>query len=162
MFNVSNCYLFIRQGVWGLGGSRVHRSVENLSNSRFPLEWWALWLGFSCPHCHRSVGNLNKPRFPLEWRALGLEFSWPHCHRLVGNLNKPRFPLEWRALGLEFSCPHGHRLVGNLNQASFPTGKVSPRVGIFLSLLNTNDGFYLSPLSIHLAACPLCYLLLNS
>ena len=29
-------------------------------------------------------------------------------------------------------------------QASFPTGMIGPRVGIFLSPLNTNDGFYLS------------------
>ena len=29
-------------------------------------------------------------------------------------------------------------------QASFPTGTVGPRVGIFLSPLNTNDGFNLS------------------
>ena len=29
-------------------------------------------------------------------------------------------------------------------QASFPTETVGPRVGIFLSPLNTNDGFYLS------------------
>ena len=29
-------------------------------------------------------------------------------------------------------------------QASYPTGTVGPRVGIFLSPLNTNDGFYLS------------------
>ena len=29
-------------------------------------------------------------------------------------------------------------------QASFPTGTMGPRVGIFLSPLNTNDGFYLS------------------
>ena len=29
-------------------------------------------------------------------------------------------------------------------QASFPTGTVGPRVGIFLSPRNTNDGFYLS------------------
>ena len=29
-------------------------------------------------------------------------------------------------------------------QASFPTGTVGPWVGIFLSLPNTNDGFYLS------------------
>ena len=29
-------------------------------------------------------------------------------------------------------------------QASFPTGRVGPQVGIFLSPLNTNDGFYLS------------------
>ena len=29
-------------------------------------------------------------------------------------------------------------------QASFPTGMVGTRVGIFLSPLNTNDGFYLS------------------
>ena len=29
-------------------------------------------------------------------------------------------------------------------QASFPTGAVAPRVGIFLSTVDTNDGFYLS------------------
>ena len=29
-------------------------------------------------------------------------------------------------------------------QASFPTGTVGPRVGIFLSQVNTNGGFYLS------------------
>ena len=29
-------------------------------------------------------------------------------------------------------------------QVSFPTGTVGPRVGFFLSPLNTNDGFYLS------------------
>ena len=29
-------------------------------------------------------------------------------------------------------------------QASFPTGTVGPPFGIFLSPLNTNDGFYLS------------------
>ena len=29
-------------------------------------------------------------------------------------------------------------------QASFPTGTLGPRVGIFLSPLTTNDGFYLS------------------
>ena len=33
-------------------------------------------------------------------------------------------------------------------QASFPTGTVGPRVGIFLSPLNTNDGLYLSSESI--------------
>ena len=33
-------------------------------------------------------------------------------------------------------------------QASFPTGTVGPRVGIFLSPLNTNDGFYLSHIPI--------------
>ena len=32
-------------------------------------------------------------------------------------------------------------------QASFPTGTVGPQVGIFLSPLNTNDGFYLSRIS---------------
>ena len=35
-------------------------------------------------------------------------------------------------------CKHRSR------QASFPTGTVGPRVGIFLSPLNTNDGFYFS------------------
>ena len=33
-------------------------------------------------------------------------------------------------------------------QALFPTGMVGPRVGIFLSPLNTNDGFYLSHLPV--------------
>ena len=33
-------------------------------------------------------------------------------------------------------------------QASFPTGTVGPRVGIFLSPLNTNDGFYISPIPV--------------
>ena len=32
-------------------------------------------------------------------------------------------------------------------QASFPTGTVGPRVGIYLSPLNTNNGFYLSRIS---------------
>ena len=34
-------------------------------------------------------------------------------------------------------------------QASFPTGTVGPRVGIFLSPLNTNDGFYFSHIPTH-------------
>ena len=34
-------------------------------------------------------------------------------------------------------------------QASFPTGTVSPQVGIFLSPLNTNDGFYFSHIRTH-------------
>ena len=38
----------------------------------------------------------------------------------------------------------GSTLQWETRQASFPTGTVGPRVGIFLSPLNTNDGFYLS------------------
>ena len=41
----------------------------------------------------------------------------------------------------EKSQPSGPPPVGN---ASLPTGTVGPRVGIFLSPLNTNDGSYLS------------------
>ena len=37
-------------------------------------------------------------------------------------------------------------------QASFPTGTVGPRVGIFLSPLNTNDEFYLSHTPVHVPA----------
>ena len=40
--------------------------------------------------------------------------------------------------------PRVHRSSGKLDEASFPTGTVDPRVGIFLSPLNTNDGFSLS------------------
>ena len=38
----------------------------------------------------------------------------------------------------------GSNVQWETRQASFPTGTVGPRVGIFLSPLNTNDGFYLS------------------
>ena len=33
-------------------------------------------------------------------------------------------------------------------QASFPTGAVAPWVGIFLSTVDTNDGFYLSHMTV--------------
>ena len=38
----------------------------------------------------------------------------------------------------------GSTIQWETRQASFPTGMVSPWVGIFLSPLNTNDGFYIS------------------
>ena len=40
--------------------------------------------------------------------------------------------------------PSGPQYQWETRQAWFPTGTVDPRVGIFLSPLNTNDGFYLS------------------
>ena len=43
--------------------------------------------------------------------------------------------------------PRVHRSV-ETRQAWFPTGTVGPRVWIFLSPLNTNDGFYLSHMPI--------------
>ena len=47
---------------------------------------------------------------------------------------------HWCSVVPENPNPRVHRT----RQASFPTGTVGPRVGIFLSPLNTNDGFYLS------------------
>ena len=52
-------------------------------------------------------------------------------------------------------------------QVSFPTGTVGPRVGIFLSPLNTNDGFYLpcvqeQPLSCQYLFSRKCCLLITS
>ena len=41
-------------------------------------------------------------------------------------------------------------------QASFPTGMVGPRVGIFLSPLNTNDGFYFSHIPTHTRSSDPC------
>ena len=38
----------------------------------------------------------------------------------------------------------GYTVQWETRQASFPTGTVGPRVGDFLSPLNTNDGLYLS------------------
>ena len=38
----------------------------------------------------------------------------------------------------------GSTIQWETQKASFPTGTVGPRVGIFLSPLDTDDGFYLS------------------
>ena len=47
--------------------------------------------------------------------------------------------------GWDFSVPTEHPpFQWETRQASFPTGTVGPQVGIFLSPLNTNAGFYLS------------------
>ena len=53
-----------------------------------------------------------------HWCSVVPEKSQPSGPQFSGKLDKPRFPLEWWALG--------------------------NWVGIFLSPLNTNDGFYLS------------------
>ena len=65
----------------------------------------------------------------VHWCSVVPEKSRPSGPPSNGKLGKARFPLERWALRL---------------QASFPTGTVGPRVWIFLSALNTNDGFYLS------------------
>ena len=44
----------------------------------------------------------------------------------------------------EKSQPEGPTFQWETRLAEFPTGTLGPRVGIFLSPLNTNDGFYLS------------------
>ena len=51
---------------------------------------------------------------------------------------------HWCSVVPEKSQPLGPPFSGKTRQASFPTGRVGPRVWIFLSPLNTNDGFYLS------------------
>ena len=51
-----------------------------------------------------------------------------HCCSVVPEKSQPlRSTVQWET-----------------QQASFPTGMVGPRVGIFLSPLNTNDRFYFS------------------
>ena len=40
--------------------------------------------------------------------------------------------------------PRVHRSSGKLGEPRFPLERVDPRVGIFLSPLDTHDGFYLS------------------
>ena len=47
---------------------------------------------------------------------------------------------------------NGSIKIPTLWKASFSTGTVGPRVGIFLSPLNTNDGFYLSYSGCHVRA----------
>ena len=51
---------------------------------------------------------------------------------------------HWRSVVPEKIPTLGSTVHWETRQASFPTGTVGPRVGIFLSPLNTNDGFYLS------------------
>ena len=47
------------------------------------------------------------------------------------------------------SVPPFSGKLGKPRQASFPTGTVGPQVRIFLSPLNTNDGFYFSHIPTH-------------
>ena len=51
---------------------------------------------------------------------------------------------QWCSVVPEKIPTLGSTVQWETRQASFPTGTVGPRVGIFLSPLNTNDGFYLS------------------
>ena len=48
---------------------------------------------------------------------------------------------QWR---MENPNPRVHRSSGKLGEPRFPLERVDPRVGIFLSPLDTHDGFYLS------------------
>ena len=52
---------------------------------------------------------------------------------------------QWRK---ENPNPRVHRSSGKLGEPRFPLERVDPRVGIFLSPLDTHDGFYLSHLVI--------------
>ena len=47
------------------------------------------------------------------------------------------------------AVPEKSQPLGPTQHASFPTGTMDPRVGIFLSLLNTNDGYYFSHIPMH-------------
>ena len=84
-------------------------------------------------------GKLGKPRFPLERLASGWDFSVSTEHQwwILFFSHTNAYKIEWSLCKLAVGkiCPR---------QASFPTGTVGPRVGIFLSPLNTNDGFYWS------------------
>ena len=51
---------------------------------------------------------------------------------------------HWCSVVPDKSQPSGPSFQWETRQASFSTGTVGPRVGIFLSPLNTNDGLYLS------------------
>ena len=48
--------------------------------------------------------------------------------------------VKWRK---ENPNPRVHRSSGKLGEPRFPLERVDPRVGIFLSPLDTHDGFYL-------------------
>ena len=49
--------------------------------------------------------------------------------------------VQWRK---ENPNPRVHRSSRKLGEPRFPLERVDPRVGIFLSPLDTHDGFYLS------------------
>ena len=53
--------------------------------------------------------------------------------------------VQWRK---ENPNPRVHRSSGKLGEPRFPLERVDPRVGIFLSPLDTHDGFYLSDINV--------------
>ena len=60
---------------------------------------------------------------------------------------------QWRK---ENPNPRVHRSSGKLGEPRFPLERVDPRVGIFLSPLDTHDGFYLSTAYLF---CTNCFLI---
>ena len=81
-------------------------------------------------------------RFPLTFTYPNREkesfvklFGWWYVRKRIDH---------WCSVSTGKSQPSGPPFQWETRQASFPTETVDPRVGIFLSPLNTNDGFYLS------------------
>ena len=54
---------------------------------------------------------------------------------------------QWR---MENPNPRVHRSSGKLGEPRFPLERVDPRVGIFLSPLDTHDGFYFCSILVRL------------
>ena len=54
--------------------------------------------------------------------------------------------VQWRK---ENPNPRVHRSSGKLGEPRFPLERVDPRVGIFLSPLDTHDGFYFTKSHCH-------------
>ena len=74
-----------------------------------------------------SCSNQRKVNLKNIW--------WRHVRKRIDH---------WCSVSTGKAQPSGPPVQWETRQASFPTGTVDPRVGIFLSPLDTNDGFYLS------------------
>ena len=77
----------IRDGVWEKESTtdvqcrqenpnpRVHRSSGKLGKPRFPLEWWTLGLGFSCPHWTPMMDSISTV-CKKNWSSLVMYSGW--------------------------------------------------------------------------------------
>ena len=93
--------------------------------------------------CHNLMSWLIYAYFincMLKYQDLQPESDCRHARHLEGQINRIH---HWCSVSTRKSQPKDPPFQWETQQASFPTGMVDPRVGIFLSTLNTNDGFYL-------------------
>ena len=143
------------------GEPKLPWRCKNQNNTHFPqqnyllkLLWlicYFLWIHFDGITIFSLLNALFIRCFKLicTARVIDCKHRPQWCHQQIHRLYHTVVVYEKKNRSLVFSGSRkipslGSTIQWETRQALFPTGTVGPRVRIFLSPLNTNDGFYLS------------------